>query len=111
VIGMRIAIASSDGENVDLHFGKANSLYIYDFDGNKTTFVEHRTVNLNLDEKHQWRYVLNANLDCNIIIDIQFGFKSSFGIEKAGLKKIADHGTVDEVLKHYIDHYKFMNTL
>ena len=29
---MRIAVASTDGENVDLHFGKARSLYVYEYD-------------------------------------------------------------------------------
>ena len=29
---MRIAIVSSDGENVDLHLGKGSSVYIYDYE-------------------------------------------------------------------------------
>ena len=29
---MRIAVASSNGEDVDLHFGKAHSLYVYEYD-------------------------------------------------------------------------------
>ncbi|GAA5819253.1 MAG: FeMo cofactor biosynthesis protein [Methanobrevibacter sp. CfCl-M3] len=105
---MKIAIASSDGENVDLHFGKANSIYIYDFDGEKIEYVEHRTVNIDADEKHQWTKVLEAISDCDVIISVQSGFKSRFGIEKAGLKNVDDEGSIEDVLKRYVDHYKFM---
>ncbi|MDR2544322.1 MAG: FeMo cofactor biosynthesis protein [Methanobrevibacter sp.] len=105
---MKIAIASSDGENVDLHFGKANSIYIYDFDGEKTEYVEHRNVNIDADEKHQWTKVLETISDCDVIISVQSGFKSRFGIEKAGLKNVDDEGSIEDVLKRYVDHYKFM---
>ncbi|MDR1820248.1 MAG: FeMo cofactor biosynthesis protein [Methanobrevibacter sp.] len=105
---MKIAIASSDGENVDLHFGKANSIYIYDFDGEKTEYIEHRTLNINKNERHQWTKVLDTISDCNVVISVQSGFKSRFGIEKAGLKNVEDDGPIEDVLKRYVDHYKFM---
>ena len=43
---MRIAVASTDGENVDLHFGKAHSLYVYEYDEEKDElkFIDQRTV-------------------------------------------------------------------
>ena len=34
---MKIAIASSNGGNVDLHLGKAYSLYIYEYDDRSFT--------------------------------------------------------------------------
>ena len=40
---MRIAVASTNGENVDLHLGKGKSVYIYDYDG-QLSFVEKRDV-------------------------------------------------------------------
>jgi predicted Fe-Mo cluster-binding NifX family protein len=106
---MKIAIASSDGENVDLHFGKANSIYIYDFDGENSKFIEHRTIELLPNEKHQWTKVLNTISDCDIVMSVQTGFKSRFGIEKAGIKSFEVEGSIENVLKKYIDHYKFMN--
>ena len=36
---MRLAVVSSDGENVDLHLGKGKSVYIYDWD-EELSFVE-----------------------------------------------------------------------
>jgi len=107
---MRIAIASSDGKNVDLHFGKAKSTYVFDFDEEKDnkTFVEKRTVEIEEGEKHQWMKTLDAIRDCDVVICVQTGFKSKFGIEKAGLKLVEDEGPLDEVLNRYIEHYKFM---
>ena len=41
---MRIALASSNGDAVDLHLGKAVSLAIYDVVDDKFDFVETRKV-------------------------------------------------------------------
>jgi len=107
---MRIAIASSDGKNVDLHFGKARSICVFDFDeeGNNKTFVEKRMVDFIPGEKHQWMKTLNAIEDCDVVICVQAGFKSKFGIEESGLKLVEDEGPLEEVLNRYIEHYKFM---
>jgi len=107
---MRMAVASSNGKDVDLHFGKARSICIFDFDeeGNNKTFVERRTVEFEPGQKHQWMKTLNTIDDCDIVICVQAGFKSKFGIEEAGLKLVEDEGPIDEVLNRYIEHYKFM---
>jgi len=107
---MKIAIASSDGKNVDLHFGKARSLCIFDFDGENEKFLEKRTVEFKQDQKHQWMKTLKAIEDCDIVICVQAGFKSKLGIEESGIKLVEDEGPIYEALKRYIDHYKFMNS-
>ena len=107
---MRIAIASSDGKNVDLHFGKASSLCIFDFDeeGNNKRFIEKRAVEIKSGEKHQWMKTLDIIQDSDVVICVQAGMKSKFGIEEADIKLVEDEGPIDEVLNRYIDHYKFM---
>lgn len=104
---MRLAVVSSDGENVDLHLGKGSSLYIYDYDED-LTFVEHRTVDIDPESKHQGSKVLKACEDCDVLIAVEYGFKSKIKAEDMGIKLVADEGHVDEVLKRYIDHYNFM---
>ena len=79
---MRIALASSNGDIVDLHLGKAVSLVIYDVFDN----------------------------DCDVIISTKYGFKSKIKAEDAGIKLVSDEGPVEEVLQRYIDHYNFMNS-
>ena len=107
---MRIAIASSNGKDVDLHFGKARSICVFDYDedGDIKTFLEKRTVEFEPGVKHQWMKTVETINDCDIVICVQAGFKSKFGIEEMGLKLVEDEGSLDEVLDRYIEHYKFM---
>lgn len=104
---MRLAVVSSDGENVDLHLGKGNSVYVYDYDG-EIEFVEMRSVEIAEDSKHQGGKVIKACQDCDVLISVQFGFKSKIKADDAGIKLVMDEGPIDEVLKRYIDHYNFM---
>lgn len=52
---MKIAIASRNGKELDTHLGKSNSMYIYEFDEdeNKSEFLEHRNIEIDLESKHQ----------------------------------------------------------
>ena len=104
---MRLAVVSSDGENVDLHLGKGKSLYIYDWDG-ELNFVEVRDVEITEDSKHQGGKVLNACSDCDVLIAVQYGFKSKIKADDAQIKLVMDEGPIDEVLQRYIDHVNFM---
>ena len=104
---MRLAVVSSDGENVDLHLGRGKSLYIYEYD-DELSFVEMRSVEIADDEKHQGSKVLKACEDCDVLISVQFGFKSKIKAEDQGIKLVMDEGPIDDVLKRYINHVEFM---
>lgn len=43
-MGIKVAVASSDGLNIDLHFGQAKSFLIYELKDNKFTLSEKREV-------------------------------------------------------------------
>lgn len=107
---MRIALASSNGDIVDLHLGKAASLAIYDVVDNDFDFVETRKLAIDKDAKHQGGDVIQECSDCDVIISTKYGFKSKIKAEDAGIKLVSDEGPVDEVLQRYIDHYNFMNS-
>jgi predicted Fe-Mo cluster-binding NifX family protein len=49
--------------------------------------------------------------DCEVIIAAQVGMKAKYGIKKANLKLVEEEGTVEEVLKRFIKHEKFMSNL
>ena len=104
---MRLAVVSSDGKNVDLHLGKGKSVYVYDYE-DELSFVEMRSVEIAEDSKHQGSKVLKACEDCDVLISVQFGFKSKIRAEDQGIKLVMDEGPIDEVLKRYIDHVEFM---
>ncbi len=105
---MKIAVASSDGINADLHFGKANHFSIYEFNEEEAIFVESRDVSIAKGEKHQWKRPLEIIDDCDVVICVQAGMNGKFGLEQKGIKLVEDEGTVEEVLYRYIKHYKFM---
>ncbi len=104
---MRIAVVSSDGENVNLHLGKGKFVYVYDFE-DELIFVEKRDVEIAEDEKHQGSKVLKACEDCDVLISVQYGFKSKIKAEDQGIKLVMDEGPIEEVLNRYIDHVNFM---
>lgn len=107
---MRIALASSNGDIVDLHLGKAVSLVIYDVVDNDFDFIETRKLAIDKDAKHQGGDVIQECNDCDVIISTKYGFKSKIKAEDAGIKLVSDEGPVEEVLQRYIDHYNFMNS-
>ena len=104
---MRLAVVSSDGENVDLHLGKGSDVYVYDYE-DELNFVEHRSTGIDSESKHQGSKVLKACEDCDVLIAVEYGFKSKIRAEDMGIKLVSDEGPVSEVLKRYIDHYNFM---
>ena len=107
---MRLAVVSSDGENVDLHLGRGKSVYVYD-DGEEVNFVERRDIEIADDAKHQGGKVIKACEDCDVLISAKYGFKSKIKAEDAGIKLVEDEGPIDEVLKRYIDHVNFMKNV
>jgi predicted Fe-Mo cluster-binding NifX family protein len=104
---MRLAVVSSDGENVDLHLGKGKNVYVYDYD-DELRFVEMREVEIDGDAKHQGGKVIKTCSDCDVLIAVQYGFKSKIKAEDQGIKLVMDEGPVSEVLKRYVDHIEFM---
>ena len=104
---MRLAVVSSDGVNVDLHLGRGKSVYVYDYDED-VSFVERRDIEIAEDARHQGGKVIKACEDCDVLIAVQYGFKSKIKAEDAGIKLVEDEGPISDVLKRYIDHYNFM---
>ena len=104
---MKIAVVSSDGENVDLHLGKGKSLYIYD----DLDFVEKRDVEISEDEKHQGGKIIKACSDCDVLISVQYGFKSKIKADDEGIKLVMDEGPIGEVLKRYLEHIDFIKNV
>ena len=104
---MRIAVLSSDGKNVDLHLGRGKSIYVYDC-VDDASFVERRDIEIAEDAKHQGGKVIKACSDCDVLISVQYGFKSKIKAEDQGLKLVMDEGPIDEVLERYINHVNFM---
>ncbi|MGN0176746.1 MAG: NifB/NifX family molybdenum-iron cluster-binding protein [Methanobrevibacter sp.] len=105
---MRLAIVSSDGVNVDLHLGKAKSVYIYDWQ-DEIKFIEKRNIDIDVNSKHQGNMVIKVCSDCDVLISLKYGFKTKILADELEIKLVMDEGTIDEVLQRYINHYNFMH--
>ena len=104
-----IAVGSLNGETVDFHLGKSKKLYVYNVQDENYEFVETRIVDISDNDKHQGGKVLDVCNDCDVIITQQYGPKSKIKANKLNIKLVTNEGKVDDVLKQYIEHYKFMN--
>jgi predicted Fe-Mo cluster-binding NifX family protein len=104
---MKIAVATSDGKDVD-HFGKAQEFMIYEFLKENMNFIEKRESPKVKGEKHQWEKSLDTIKDCDVIICVQAGLKGKLGLKNAGIKLVEDEGSIEKVLERYINHLKFM---
>ena len=72
-MSLRVAFASSDGVNVDAHFGKSGNFFIYEVSGSGSSFIEARLCEIpDQPEKH---LETKAKLlhDCLIIVAQKFG--------------------------------------
>ncbi|MDO5850378.1 MAG: NifB/NifX family molybdenum-iron cluster-binding protein [Methanobacteriaceae archaeon] len=110
---MKIAIASSNGKDVDTHLGKSSSVYIYEYNekNNESTFLEHKIIEINSDSKHQGQKIIKTLEDCDVIISTQHGIKTDIKAKELDLKLVDDEGTIEEVLKRYTDHVNFMKNV
>ena len=108
----RVAVASSDGEQIDLHFGQAYQFYIYDVDDSGYSLAEVRKVSAilthNTDEIERKAAVLQ---DCDALFAAKIGlgavrqlagqrirvFEAPFAIE-AVLAKVASKKNTSKLL-------------
>jgi predicted Fe-Mo cluster-binding NifX family protein len=107
---MKIAVATADRENVNIHFGKAEIFLIYEFKDDEIELSEIRETKKDPNQKHQWYESLEIVKDCEVVICCQIGMKAKFGLDNVGIKVIKDEGPIKDVLKRFITHYKFMQT-
>ncbi|MDR1454235.1 MAG: hypothetical protein LBJ01_01165 [Tannerella sp.] len=80
MLSYRIAIASSDGDTVNLHFGQATNLLIYEIGEEKVDFIEDRKVELVAGEaahaEANMEIFVDALRDCSAIFVRRIGERS-----------------------------------
>jgi predicted Fe-Mo cluster-binding NifX family protein len=80
MMSYRIAIASSDGEAINQHFGQATNLLIYEVGGGSVNFIEERDIELIPGEAAHtdgnMRIFADALHDCSAIFVLRIGQRS-----------------------------------
>ena len=99
----RVAIASTDGETVNQHYGKATKFYIYSIDDEVGyDLVEERPVEpVCMDGAHEIsrmeKSVLNFT-DCRYIVVSRLGVVASSALAAAGITAMELPGTIDDAI-------------
>lgn len=104
----KIAVATSDGEKIDLHFGEAGVFYIYNVDGKDFVFLERRSDFRNDKKTAAGEGCCHAEMsgkieslkDCRAVVASKIGFNAQKMLSKINVSIFDDVGcTVNEALK------------
>jgi nitrogen fixation protein NifX len=97
----KIAIASSDGQTVDQHFGQAVNFLIYEVSNGKIEFVEDRDVNAGIPANStpdtRILQVINLLSDCKIVFASKIGERVVRDLYANGIKSFAVNFSLNEI--------------
>ena len=99
----KVAIASTDGETVNMHYGKATKFYIYSIDDEVGyDLVEERQVEpVCMEGSHEIskmeKSVLNFT-DCRYLIVARLGSAASAALSAAGITPMELPGSIDDAI-------------
>ncbi len=99
----KVAIASTDGETVNMHYGKATKFYIYSIDDEVGyDLVEERQVE---PVCHEGSHVISKMeesvlrfTDCRYIVVSRLGTAASAALSAAGITAMELPGTIDDAI-------------
>lgn len=99
----RIAAVSTDGLNVDDHFGKAQRFLIYDLD-DRLTFVEERSTEpLSVDDPghafdpDKFNRILSVLKDCSKVYITQIGEIPAAKLKESGVEPVVYSGPIANI--------------
>ena len=99
---IRIAVASSDGDLVDQHFGRARSFFVFQLRDGEAEFVEERIGrpfchgDEEVDESLKEAPELLS--DCQEVYVLEFGKCAEDALMERGVRPIKCKGSVEEVV-------------
>lgn len=102
---MKVAVATSDGKNVDLHFGSTGIFLIFQIEENSINFFQMRekpnmTIN---DHSDRWNVSLELLKDCNVIFCSRIGSEPKAALQNKGIDVVESQKTIKEAIKDYLN--------
>lgn len=103
---LRIAVASTDGKIIDLHFGDANRFLIFKIQDGQGQFEEIREKTKMSLNNHQERWLASIDLvdDCKAVICSKIGNEPKIELRKLGIKPIQLDCNVQKAVKECSTH-------
>ncbi len=104
-MSQRIAIASSDGVNIDLHFARASGFYIYEIIDESSEYIEYRVndATLSKHDENEFERTLKNLSDCKAIIVSQVGLNALGFIQSRGFRVFEAPYRIESVLERFIE--------
>ena len=98
-----VAVASTDGENVDQHYGRTDRFYVYRVDDDVGyDFVEMRKVqSVCMGGSHSVSKMMESVLglsDCRYVVASRIGDGASSCLRRHGIVAVESPGTVDDAI-------------
>lgn len=87
---MKIAVASSDGETVDQHFGQAHHFLIFQMGKGGLEFVELREKSKKpiYDHEYRWKRGLEILKDCRVVFCRRIGDEPRQKLQEIGIEVV-----------------------
>ncbi len=96
----RIAFASSDGEFVDMHFGQADTFYVYDFDEAGESFIEERnSLPMSGHSESDFPRLYGLFSDCDAVVAMKIGFPVAAYLMRQGIRIFESQFAIIDVLQ------------
>ena len=118
-MGIKIAVATSNGDFVDGHFGSTDSFEIYELQENKFVKIEDRTTEIPADYKPEETdsgcgcgcagmipFKVEALKDCKAIVCARIGPGAMRQLGSKGISVFDIVCSVDEALEKLAEYYK-----
>ena len=102
---MKIAVASSDGEKVDQHFGQAEHFLIFQMGKSGLEFVELREKNKNpiYDHEYRWKRGLEILKDCKVVFCRRIGNEPRQKLQEIGIEVVeSKNKTINNAITSYL---------
>ncbi len=98
---MRVAFTSSDGANVDLHFGQTSRFHVWEVGPEEARFVETVTALTTGDEEDRTSARASALAGCAIACTVQIGGPAAAKLVARRIHpmKTGDHASIAEVVQ------------
>ena len=103
---MKIAVASTDGKLIDLHFGDANRFLIYEIkDGEGKFQIIREKTPMTLNE-HTERWISSIDLinDCKAVLCSKIGKEPTIELRKLGIKPVQLNCEVEKGIEECSKH-------
>ena len=101
---MRIAVATTNGREVNEHFGRVGLFYIYDLEAGTARFVETRSSEplSENDPEHpfdpeKFSRIVKVIADCKKLYVSRIGERPAEELKKAGIEPLVCHGPISEI--------------